>query len=88
MASVTAPPPGGSSALAHQDRATLAASTIQLPALSRLVGGSICALPIVEFLELLYLLVWGDIQMRYKETFIGAPWVWKVAPCFASELRC
>src|SRR5437870_840038 len=78
MASVTAPPPGGSSAITDQERATLVALASAIPVV-RLqpprVWVDLRLSELCEYRELLYLFVWRDIKVRYKQTVIGVAWV-------------
>ena len=78
MASVTAPPPGGSSAVTDQDRATLAdvAGAIPVVRIEPPRGWLDLRLAeLWEYRELLYFFVWRDIKVRYKQTVIGVAWV-------------
>jgi lipopolysaccharide transport system permease protein len=73
MASVTAPPSGGSSAISDPDRAALAvASAIPIVRIEPPRGWlNLRMAELWEYRELLYFFVWRDIKVRYKQTVIG-----------------
>jgi lipopolysaccharide transport system permease protein len=78
MASVTVPPPGGSSAVSDADSATLAAAAGAIPIVRIEPPQGWLNLRIAElweYRELLYFFVWRDIKVRYKQTVIGIAWV-------------
>jgi lipopolysaccharide transport system permease protein len=78
MASVTAPPPGGQSAVANQQSAALAAVANAVPIVRIEPPRGWFDLRLAElweYRELLYFFVWRDIKVRYKQTVIGVAWV-------------
>src|SRR3954469_17040912 len=78
MASVTAPPSGGSSAISDPDRAAVAAGASAIPIVRIEPPGGWLNLRMAElweYRELLYFFVWRDIKVRYKQTVIGVAWV-------------
>src|SRR5258707_7690845 len=78
MASVTAPPPGGRTAVANQESAALVAAASAV-AVVRIEPPRGCfdlrIAELWEYRELLYFFVWRDIKVRYKQTVIGVAWV-------------
>ena len=78
MASVTAPPPPGRSAVAGSQSAPLAVPA-SAPAIVRIEPPrgwlELRLHELWEYRELLYFFVWRDVKVRYKQTVIGVAWV-------------
>jgi len=78
MASVTAPPPPGRSAVASSQNASLVVPASP-PAIVRIEPPrgwlELRLHELWEYRELLYFFVWRDLKVRYKQTVVGVLWV-------------